>query len=104
MVTQGKSDVGNLIHLNSYYTVYSENEEKLIEFCPGHEIIKYDIEKFRDKTFDWKIIGYEKERELMGKQYTELEDTKGLTLLHVKPFIKVFPLKLIEHYLRAPFI
>jgi hypothetical protein len=40
----------------------------------------------------------------MIKQYNDLEDTKGLTLLHVKPFIKVFPLKLIEKYLRSPFI
>ena len=58
LVTQGKSDIGNLIQLNIYYKQISESEEKLVEFCPGHDIIKHDISKFKKRIFDWKIAEY----------------------------------------------
>lgn len=101
--TQNQLEIANIIHLNMYYKEYSATQYKLLDFCPGHMVVKQDLKLFKINRFEWKAIGYFEERKVMMNQYESLQDSKGVAFLRVRPFIKTFPLRLIRKYIMTPF-
>lgn len=87
-----------------YYNEYSQTTYKLLDFCPGHIVVKQDIKLFKNNDqFEWKAIGYFEERREMMRLYETLQGSKGIGFLRVKPFIKTFPLRVIRNYADTTF-
>lgn len=102
MVNQNRTSLTNLINLNRIYAECASSQEKLNQFSRGHEIIQKDIQEFTDGKETYEVAQYISEREEIIKVYTDLQGIKGMNLLKVQPFIKAFPRKLLDMYLRTP--
>lgn len=93
------TDLQGHIKLNQYFDALCENYEKSDGFSYQYPFVEEDTQRLNADSFDWRYSGHQEDRRSVGKMFSDLHSTRGLTIIDVRIFKFIFPLWKIKKYI-----